>query len=159
VRSRCLLQHLFPLSEAECRQVLQEMGMEDEVLEFAAQLAGGQPGKVSALADPSVAEALLEWKRLNRDIERADIGLLQDWIVRYVQNIPHTLIVDVILNRLEPLMPDCPDFNAREQLMRAAWELAAWPSEVARRSLRPGPALLAHLLALRMAMRAPEKAA
>jgi len=156
VRSRCLLQTLAPLDDGECRRVLCDMGLDGEVLEFAVQLADGQPGKVSLLTDVGIADALLEWDRLTTDIARADIGHLQDWIGRHVRNIPHTLLVDVVLNQLEVIMQEHGDFHAFDILMDAAHDLAAWPVEVARRTLNPASTLLAHMLSLRIALRAFE---
>jgi len=155
VRSRCLLLRMSPLPETECRLALQEMDLDIKVLDFAVRLAAGQPGKVQVLADNDVAVALLEWQTLTRDIGRADIGRMQDWISRHVQAIPHNLIVDVALDNLESTMHAGGALHAREALLKAAWNLAAWPVENIRRSLRPAPALLAHMLALRIALRDP----
>jgi len=159
VRSRCLLQNLLPLGESECRQALLDMGLRDETLEFAVLLAAGQPGKAYALTDDDVASALLEWRKLNKDIARMNIGQCNDWINRYVQHVPHSLIVDVVLNQLESSMWTRGAFDARDTLIGAAGRLAAWPAEVARRTLRPAPTLLAHMLALRIALRSLKNAA
>jgi len=153
VRSRCLLQNLLPLGENECRKALLDMGLRDEVLEFAVLLARGAPGKVYPLTDDNVASALLEWRELNRDIARVNIGKCNDWISRHAQRVPHNLIVDVVLNQLEPSMWTRGAFDACDALIAAAGNLAAWPAEVIRRSLRPAPTLLAHMLALRIALR------
>jgi len=156
VRSRCLLQALAPLGDDECRSVLCHMGLDGEVLEFAVKLADGQPGKASPLTDADVANALLDWERLTRDTARADIGQLQDWISRHVRQIPHALLVDVVLNQLEGVMQQNGNFHALDALMDAAHDLAAWPAEVARRTLNPASTLLAHMLSLRIALRALE---
>lgn len=161
VRSRCLLQAFAPLSTDDCRCVLCEMGMDGEVLEFAVELAHGQPGKAGPLVDANIADALLDWSRLTGDIARADIGHFQDWIGRHVRQIPHALLVDVVLNQLEPVMQanhgrEGGDFYTFDTLMDAAHNLAAWPTEVARRTLNPASTLLAHMLSLRIALRAFE---
>ncbi|MDQ6959599.1 MAG: DNA polymerase III subunit delta, partial [Mariprofundaceae bacterium] len=154
VRSRCLLQAMTPLHDDECRQVLRAMGMDGEALEFAARLAHGQPGKAGPLVDANIADALLDWDRLTRDIARADIGCLQDWIGQYVRKIPHALVADIVLDRLESATQENRDFHAFNTLMDAMHDLAAWPVEVARRTLNPATTLLAHLLSLRIALRA-----
>jgi len=156
VRSRCLLQALAPLNDDDCRSVLCDMGLDGDVLEFAVQLAGGQPGKVSPLTDADVADALLDWARMTRDMKSADIGQLQDWVNRHVRQIPHTLLVDVVLNQLEGMMQGNRNFHAFDTLMDAAHDLAVWPAEVARRTLNPASSLLAHMLSLRVALRAFE---
>jgi len=153
IRSRCLLQPVAPLSDSECRQVLHDTGMDGDSLEFAVQLARGQPGKVGALADSDIADALLEWDRLTLDLTRADIGHLQDWIGRYVRKIPHALVADIVLDRLESTTREYHDFHTLDTLMNAMYDLAAWPAEVARRTLNPASTLLAHLLSLRIALR------
>jgi len=156
VRSRCLLQALAPLNDDECRRVLCDMELDAEVLEFAVQLADGQPGKASPLTDADVAKALLEWERLTRGMARADIGQIQEWISRHVRHIPHALLVDVVLNQLEGVMQGNGNFHAFDTLMDAAHALAAWPAEVTRRTLNPVSTLLAHMLSLRIALRAFE---
>jgi len=161
IRSRCLLQVFAPLSHDDCRHVLCGMGLDGEVLEFAVELAHGQPGKAGPLVDANIADALLDWNRLTRDIARADIGRLQDWISRHVRQIPHALLVDVVLNHLEPVMPadhgrEDGGFHTFDTLMDVARDLAAWPVEVARRTLNPASTLLAHMLSLRIALRAFE---
>jgi len=154
IRSRCLLQAMMPLRDDECRQVLRTiMDMNVEALEFAVRLAHGQPGKVSALADATIAAALLDWNHLTMDIARTDIGRLQDWIVRYVRKVPHALVADIVLERLESVMWEDRDFYAFDTLMNAAHDLAVWPFEVARRTLNPATTLLAHMLSLRIASR------
>ncbi len=154
VRSRCLLQAVTPLHDDECRQVLRAMGMDGETLEFATRLAHGQPGKVSALADADIADALLGWDHLTLDVARADIGRLQDWIGQYVRKVPHALVADIVLDRLEYGMREDRDFYAFDAFMDAAHNLAVWPLEVARRTLNPATTLLAHMLSLRIALRA-----
>ncbi len=154
IRSRCLLQAIMPLHDDECRRVLLTMGMDGEALAFAARLAHGQPGKVSVLADAAVADALLEWDRLTLDIAQMDIGCLQDWIGRYIRKIPHTLVAGIVLDHLDLTMRKDRDFYAFDALMDAAHNLAAWPLEVARRTLNPATTLLAHMLSLRIALRA-----
>jgi len=97
---------------------------------------------------------LLDWERLTCDLAGGDIGHLQDWISRHVRQIPHALLVDVVLNQMERAMQQNEDFHAFDTLMDAACDLAAWPAEVARRTLNPASTLLAHMLSLRIALRA-----
>ena len=153
IRSRCLLQAMEPLNDDACEQVLRDMGIEGEVLEFAVQLAHGQPGKAGPLAEAEIADALLEWNCLNQDLARADIGCLQDWIGRYVRKVPHALLADVVMDRLEPALQANRDFHAFDTLMDTVSGLAAWPVEVRRRTLNPATTLLAHMLSLRIALR------
>ncbi len=153
VRSRCLLQAMTPLHDDECRQVLRVMGMEGKMLDFATRLARGQPGKVASLVDKDIADALLDWDRLTVDIARTDIGRLQDWIGRYVRKIPHVLVADIVLDRLESAMRENRDFHAFDALMDTVRDLAVWPTEVRRRTLNPATTLLAHMLSLRIALR------
>ncbi len=153
VRSRCLLLALHPLPQEVCRRALLRMGIGKEVLDFAARLADGRPGRVRALADSDRAAALAEWEALTRDPGGMDIGAVSKWIDRHVRSVPHALIVEVVLQHLRTQLYARGDFHAREALLDAAWRLAAWPAETQRRSLRPAPTLLAHMLALHMARR------
>jgi len=153
VRSRCMLQFLSPLNEADMQTVLSDIKIPPDALDFALQLADGQPGKVAALVDEQVAEALLGWNELLSNPATLDIGRAQQWITRHVQQVPHDLIVDVVLNAARPLMLRAGDTLSMDAVFEAARQLAAWPQEVLRRTLRPGPTLLAHMLALRVALR------
>jgi DNA polymerase-3 subunit delta' len=153
VRSRCMLERLATLSDTECRQVLQGLGVEGKALELSLMLADGRPGYVACLAEDEVAEALLAWRDLTCELARADIGALQDWLVKHIQRVPHRLLADTVLSAIEPAMQQPVDFDAHDSLMQAAWKLAAWPQRVVRQSLRAGPTLLSHILSLRVALR------
>jgi len=155
VRSRCLLQFLSPLNQADMQAVLSGMQIPDEAIDFAVQLADGQPGKVAALADPSIAAALLAWHDLLAEPAVMDIGRAQQWISRHVQKVPHDLIVDTVFAAIRPGLLDKGDGDMRgmDAVLDAARQLAAWPQELIRRTLRPAPTLLAHMLALRLALR------
>jgi len=152
-RSRCMLERLSPLNEEACAQVLRDMGLTGESLEMGKALAAGRPGCVISLQDEAVTEALLQWRQLTRDLMRSDIGAIQDWLSAKVSLVPHHLVVAVILEGLYKHMQRPSAFAAHDALMKAAWALAAWPERVARHSLRAGPALLAHMLGLRIALR------
>ncbi|HKJ83911.1 MAG TPA: DNA polymerase III subunit [Mariprofundaceae bacterium] len=156
VRSRCMLERMATLSDDDCRAVLKGLGLEGRVLDLALMLADGRPGRMACLTDEEVAGALLDWRDLTRDLGRADIGALQDWLMRHVQRVPHALLADTVLRGLEPALQQQGGFDARDGLMQHAWELAAWPQRVVRQSLRAAPTLLSHLLSLRVALRALE---
>jgi len=153
VRSRCMLQFLSPLADVDMQQILGEMQIPQHALNFAIKLAAGQPGKVAALADAQIADALLGWHELLADPATLDIGKAQQWISKHVQQAPHDLIVDVALNAIRPLMLRMDNVQHLDAVLEAARQLAAWPQELIRRTLRPGPTLLAHILALRIALR------
>jgi len=157
IRSRCLLQFLSPLKQADMQQALSGMQIPDDAIDFAAGLADGQPGKVAMLADPSIAAALLAWHDLLHDPAAMDIGRTQQWISKYVQQVPHDLIVDTVHAAIRPglLRADAStvDMTCMDAVLDAARQLAAWPQQLIRRTLRPAPTLLAHMLALRLALR------
>ncbi|MDX8391231.1 MAG: DNA polymerase III subunit delta' [Mariprofundaceae bacterium] len=174
VRSRCLLQYLSPLSGDAMQGILAQMQVAQKAMPLALRLAAGQPGKVAALADADTADALLALCDMFGDPESFDIGQVQQWINRHVAKIPHGLIVETVLAALMPgLMAKADAFCAPEAgkgqgvsdmqnfdaLLNAANELAAWPTAVIRRTLRPAPTLLAHILSLRIALRNMKKAA
>lgn len=159
VRSRCLLQFLSPLNQTDMQAVLDGMGIPAEAMALAAQLADGQPGKVAALSDPSLASALLAWHDLlaGPELANMDVGRIQQWISRHVQQVPHELIVATVLTALRPALLQggkAQLSGARmDAVLDAARRLAAWPQELIRRTLRPAPTLLAHMMALRLALR------
>ncbi|MDQ6972482.1 MAG: DNA polymerase III subunit [Mariprofundaceae bacterium] len=154
VRSRCLLQAMSTLNADDVRDILQAMPIADHSLDFAVQLADGRPGKVAALADAAVADALLDWHTLLARPASLDIGKAQQWISRHVQQVPHELIAAVALSAAEPLLCRAGDTQRMDAVFDALRQLAAWPQDVIRRTLRPAPTLLAHMLALRIALRA-----
>jgi len=158
VRSRCLLQFLSPLNEADMQAVLGGMQIPEHAIDFAVQLADGQPGKVAAMADPSIAAALLAWHDLLVEPAGFDIGRVQQWISKHVQQVPHDLIVDTVHAAIRPgLLRGGESSDATisgiDAVLDAARHLAVWPQELIRRTLRPAPTLLAHMLALRLALR------
>lgn len=159
VRSRCMLQSLSPLGDEPMQRILRDMGIPDQAMKLAKQLANGQPGKVAALADPEIASALLDWHRILADPPALDIGRVQQWISRHVQQVPHGLIVDMVLASIQPLLSPGGDMLRLDAALDAARGLAAWPQELVRRTLRPAPTLLAHMLALRIALRDLQQAA
>jgi len=159
VRSRCLLQFLSPLNAVDMQVVLDGMQIPAEAMAFAAQLADGQPGKVAALSDPSLASALLAWHDLLAvpELANMDVGRVQQWISRHVQQVPHELIVATVLAALRPALLQSGKLQlpgaSMDAVLDAARRLAAWPQELIRRTLRPAPTLLAHMMALRLALR------
>ncbi len=161
VRSRCLLQYLSPLPDDAMQTILTDMQVPPQAMPLALCLAAGQPGKVAALADMEVADALLAWQTMLAHIEVFDIGQVQQWINRHVAKIPHALIVDVVSDLIEQRLLDQRGASMThiDALLDAACDLAAWPTEVRRRTLRPAPTLLAHMLSLRIALRELKQAA
>jgi len=174
VRSRCLLQYLSPLPETVMRTLLSDMQVSEQAMPLALRLADGQPGRVMALTEVDVVDALLSWHGLFAAPESFDVGKVQQWIIRHVAHVPHGLIVDTLLDALKPMFmaqsdtlcaefssPDAaiPAMQCFDTALDAARNLAAWPAEVRRRTLRPAPTLLAHILSLRIALRDIKKAA
>jgi len=154
VRSRCLLQFLSPLNQDDMQSVLGGMQIPGDAIAFAAQLADGQPGRVAAMADPAVAAALLAWHDLLAEPSVFDIGRAQLWISKHVQKIPHDLIVETVFAAIRPvLLRNRGDMTGMDAVLDAVRQLAVWPQELVRRTLRPAPTLLAHMLALRLALR------
>lgn len=156
VRSRCLLQHCQPLSDADVRRVLQSLPVPGAYLELAVELANGAPGAVAALADEKLAAELADWRGLVANVAEADIGKIEGWLQRQVKQMPHNLIVAALLQSLYPALQQpqqADEFDRYERLHRAANACARWPGEVVRHSLRPAPALLASILELRSALR------
>jgi DNA polymerase-3 subunit delta' len=129
--------------------VLAEMDFTDATRKLAVEIAGGRPGHVASLQDSTVADGLLRWRALIKDVQRADVGELQGWLEAHLNLIPHDLIVDVVLQEAGANLPAISEFSAREALLKTMWSVAAWPREVVRHSLRAAPALMALLLELR----------
>jgi len=159
VRSRCTLERISLLDDALCHKALEGMGLSGEALELGLALAAGRPGSVACLCDPDITAALLEWRRLTIDMAASDIGAIQSWLGKHVTRVPHPLLVRIVLSPVCALMQQVNAFPAQEALMQACWALATWPERVVRHSLRPGPSLLAQLLALRVALREIQHAA
>lgn len=153
VRSRCMLGHCAPLGDAHMNSVLAEMDFTDAARELAVGIAGGRPGHVACLQDPAVADGLIQWQALLKNVRGADVGKLQEWLESHLNLIPHELIVDVVLQEAEANLPGISEFSVREALLRNMWSVAAWPREVMRHSLRAGPALIALLLELRAVLK------
>jgi DNA polymerase-3 subunit delta' len=149
VRSRCMLGHCAPLGDAHMNSVLAEMDFTDAARELALEIAGGRPGQIASLQDATVADGLLQWRALLKDVQRADVGELQGWLEAHLNLIPHDLIVDVVLQEAGAGLSEISEFLVREELLKTMWSVAAWPREVVRHSLRAAPALMALLLELR----------
>jgi len=155
VRSRCLLQYLSPLPDDAMQTILADMQVSQKAMPLALRLAAGQPGKVAELADAEIADALLAWQTMLANIGVFDIGQVQQWINRYVAKVSHVLIVDVVNDLIQQCLSDQQGASMVhiDAVLDAARDLAAWPGEVRRRTLRPAPTLLAHMLSLRIALR------
>lgn len=153
IRSRCMLGHCAPLDEQHMNSVLAAMEFDDAARAMAVEIAGGRPGHVACLQDGDVVKGLLGWRDLLKGVQGADIGKLQEWLDKYLNLIPHELIVDVVLQEAESQLQQVDSFTVRDSLLKTMWSLAAWPREVVRHSLRAGPALMALLLELRAVLK------
>jgi len=155
IRSRCLLAPVRPLDDDACMAALREAGITEEMLPFAARLAVGRPGRVMPLLEADVAGALREWDELTRDLGRGDVGRIHAWIAAHARQMPRDLVVETVLVNVRPAMETAGgDVRAMDALMDAAWRLAAWPELARRQTLNPVSSLLAHVLELRVALRA-----
>jgi DNA polymerase-3 subunit delta' len=153
IRSRCMMGHCGPLGDAHMNSVLAGMDFTDTARKLAVEVAGGRPGHVTCLQDSVVADGLLQWRALLKDVQRADVGELQGWLEVHLNLIPHDLIVDVVLREAEVNLQEISEFPVREELLKTMWSVAAWPREVVRHSLRAVPALMALLLELRAVLK------
>ena len=153
IRSRCMLGHCAPLGDAQMNSVLSSMDFTDATRKLAVEIAAGRPGHVTCLQETAVADGLLQWRVLLKDVQRADVGELQSWLDSHLNLIPHELIVDVVLREAESSLSEISEFPVREELLKTMWSVAAWPREVVRHSLRAGPALMALLLELRSVLK------
>ncbi|MDQ6993157.1 MAG: DNA polymerase III subunit delta' [Mariprofundus sp.] len=161
IRSRCMLQSCLPLPEKELSAVLDGMlsvehSVADATKSLAMALADGCPGRVSCLQDANIAKALLTWQNLIAQLERADVGQVDNWIKQYVNLVPHTLIVQLLLEPVYKLLQkprDQNSFSSASALHQAAHQCARWPADLLRSTLRPGPTLLASILTLRTAIK------
>lgn len=149
IRSRCMLGHCAPLKHVHMNQVLTEMDIDKEARELAIEIADGRPGHVICLEEKGVVSGLLVWRDMLKDVKGADVGELQGWLDKHLNLIPHELIVDVVLREVEIQLHAIDSFTLKEELLKTMWDLAAWPREVVRHSLRAGPAMMALLLELR----------
>jgi DNA polymerase-3 subunit delta' len=153
IRSRCLLQHCAPLEKEPMRRALSGMALPADAETLALRLADGRPGRVAALQDAEIAAACLEWQRLTDDLATADVAAVQAWLTSQIKKVPHDLIAAIVLAGIEDDIRMAPHDPAEHQLANVAWDIAAWPVEVVRHSLRAGPTLLARLLQLRAVLR------
>jgi hypothetical protein len=159
IRSRCVLQHVAPLSDHDCRKVLHEMGVEESVLDLAGRLACGRPGRVYAMRDTDICEALATWHALTANPAEMDVGAVEAWIGRNIHRIPHDLISETVLQHLDPDVIQRGSFTDRLAVLKAAEGIAKWPQLVRRHSLRPAQSLLAQLLCLRLSLRSLQQTA
>lgn len=154
VRSRCLIQYCSPLDEADTSLVLQRLGIKAGFIDLAADLSEGCPGRVACMADEEVAAALSDWRELLNDVAKADIGAVEGWLQNNESRVPRELIVRILIRQVQQRQDDWPrDMDMQRRLHQALWQCARWPADVLRHSLRPVPALLASILALRAVLR------
>ncbi|MDX8390589.1 MAG: DNA polymerase III subunit delta' [Mariprofundaceae bacterium] len=157
IRSRCMLATLSPLNDMDTEHVLKKMGLQTDVLALAATLAHGQPGRMQCLQDEKIANALLSWKKTVSELTRTDISALDAWLTSYAKEIPHQLIVDVVITSCKEQFAKPMPFALHEPLMVAAMALASLPKQIARQTLRAAPALFAAILQLRTNLLAVKK--
>jgi len=153
IRSRCMLQACAPLDDNQMRSVLTQQHMDEKLHDIAISLGQGSPGKVASLHEASHAHALLEWQSILNNLERSDIGKVQQWLDKHVKVIPHDLIVNMILEAAQANTIATTTWPKADAIYQASLAIAAWPKEVVRHTLRPVPALLAYILQLRMALK------
>jgi len=155
IRSRCMLEHCAPLSEKNMQIALKNMVLSEDVMPLATQLTLGCPGHISVLQGDDVAQACLQWHKQVMDISRADIGLINDRLAKYIQVIPHDLIIAILMQSLqETLQQPAASYAAKEKVFQSAQALLTWPADVIRHSLRPVPALISRILDMRTALKA-----
>jgi len=149
IRSRCMLGHCAPLSDAQMNSVFAGMDFSDNARELAIEIANGRPGHVSALQDGEVAAALRELQRLLADMWKSDIGEIQGWLDKHLNTVPNELVADITLCSAEKQLSMIESFSVREELFRSMWGIASWPRDVVRHTLRASPALLGLILEVR----------
>lgn len=154
IRSRCMLEHCVPLGESDMQQALKSMALTEDIMPLATELALGCPGHIALLQDGDVARACLQWREQVADISCADIGVINDALVKYIQMIPHDLIIAILMLPLqEILQKPASSYAVKEGVFQAAQALLAWPKDVVRYSLRPAPALISRILDIRGALK------
>jgi len=154
IRSRCMLEHCAPLSDENMQQVLKRMGLSEAIMSLAAQLTFGCPGHISMLQDDDVGQACLQWYEQVMDISRADIGAIHASLAKYIQIIPHELMIAILMLPLQDIVKQPSDsYASKEQVFQSAQALLAWPTDVIRHSLRPAPALISRILDMRIALK------
>ncbi len=155
IRSRCMLEHCAPLHENDMQEALKGMALSESIVSLAKQLAQGCPGHIALLQDDDVAQACLQWYQQVTDISAADIGMMSDFLQKYIQIIPHDLIIAILMLSLQNELEKCSSSYAKKQhVFESAQALLAWPAEVIRHSLRPAPALISRILQMRGALKA-----
>jgi len=155
IRSRCMLEHCAPLCEEDMQRVLEGMALAEDIMPLASQLALGCPGHIAVLQDKDVAQACLQWQQQVADISRADIGQINDSLAKYIQIVPHDLIIAILMQPLQTILQqDVGLYAEKDRVFESAQALMAWPADVVRHSLRPVPALVSRMLDMRMALKA-----
>ena len=150
IRSRCMLEYCMPLSLDDTQQVLQQMELSDDVMPLAARLAQGCPGSVVAFQDDEVAQACVQWQVMIAPLSKVDIGDLDAWLHRYVNKVPHHLLVHMLMQEVQPYMLRCDmPYALATSLHQALMALLAWVNDVRAYTLRPAPSLLHHILQVR----------
>ena len=153
IRSRCMLQACSPLSPKQMQKVLQVQGFDGKLLALATELGQGSLGRVEMLQEESQAKVLLAWQGLVEDLSQSDIGLVQQWLDSHVKNIPHDLIVSVVLIATQKHAVKLTSWQQSDAVFEAMLAVAKWPKEVLMHTLRPAPALLSCILQLRSALK------
>lgn len=159
VRSRCILQACAPLTAEDMQQVLSAQGMDVSWIELAIALAQGSPGSVEVLLDNEHAKALADWQRILTNLLKADVAAIQQWLEVHAAKLPHDLIASMVMLAIHQQFLQATasaqlDWTRADAIYHASMQIAAWPKEVLRHSLRPAPALLSRILQLRMALKA-----
>ncbi|MDX8383788.1 MAG: DNA polymerase III subunit delta', partial [Ghiorsea sp.] len=96
IRSRCMLQACAPLNDGQMADILTQQQLPEHLHPLAISLGQGSLGRVAALHEAGHAKALQEWQSIVSNLERSDIGMLQQWLDKYVKIIPHDLIVSMV---------------------------------------------------------------
>jgi len=155
IRSRCMLEHCSPLQDAEMAQVLQTIGFSQEVLSLSRELADGCPGRVAILQDEAVAKACCEWQQMTKELAKADLGKIEQWLQKHVNSVPHALIVEILMQPIAHcLEQERESFSSSEALFDVSQSILCWPSDIRRHALRPVPSLLSRVLDARSALKA-----
>ncbi len=157
IRSRCQRQALHPLSEEDCHTVLSRFlpAENRHLLLLAQQIAQGCPGSVFALQEQEVAEACLQWAALIDPLARFDVAAVQQWIEKFIKKVPLSMLSRMLVDAtMEIYMRPAMHLAAEQQLAKAIHDLLCYEQHVQRYALRPGPTLLARMLALRLGLRA-----
>jgi DNA polymerase-3 subunit delta' len=93
------------------------------------------------------------WQSMLEDLEKSDVGEMQQWLDKHIKEIPHDLIANVVLSTAHEAMLKMSTWEQLNATYDALLSVASWPKEVVRHTLRPAPALLSCILQLRSALK------